>query len=276
MAVAGCNSLLGNSEHGVAPDDASTIHSVDGGSVGDSGSSETDAGVGERDAQRADAQEGTSDGGTDADEDDGALPPIEFVQVADYDSKSSAATASVTYSSPQQAGDLDVVVVGWSDPSHTIRAISDKAGNSYALAAAQASTTGATLAIYFAANIAGAASNTVTVDLDGSDYPCVAILEYSGVTQVDRTAMGTGSSNTASTATVMTSLPRELVFGAGEPDQNGTTNFASAGAGFNERIITGISGMLAEDAITSEAGTYAATAGLTSVSPWVMQVVTFK
>jgi hypothetical protein len=290
IGVAGCNALLGNADHDIATGDGSSATSLDSGmpgapgATGPTSASAPDSAAGEPDAGEADVQGpsgdsglGTTtegDAGTDAGETSAAV--IAFVQATSQDTKNSVTAASATYANPQQAGDLDVVVVGWSDSSHGVSSISDSAGNVYVRAAAPASANGVVLAIYYAAKIASAASNTVTVHLDASDYLCLAILEYTGVTAVDQTAAGSGAGTAASTSTVITSLPRELVFGAGEADQTGTANFSSAGSGFDKRVVTGISGMLAEDTITTEAGTYAASGSLNSSSDWVMQVVTFK
>jgi hypothetical protein len=216
----------------------------------------------------------TTDGAGDTG--DGSVTPIEFVQVASSDSQNPVTTVSATYPRPQRAGDFDVVVVGWSDASHAVASIADTAGNSYALAAAPVSTSGVALAVYFARGISASTSDTVTVDFDSADVLCLAILEYSGVSQVDQSAPGTGSGAMASTGTVTTSAARELVFGAGEPDQNATANFATAGSGFTKRAITSISGMIAEDMIVSQPGSYSASGTLDVSSGWVMQVVTFK
>jgi hypothetical protein len=226
-----------------------------------------DGSVNPDDAGMSDDAAGTGDGG-------GA--PIAFVQVAAHDSKNSVTTASATYPGPQHAGDLEVIVVGWSDASNGVASITDSAGNSYALAAGPVSSSGVALAVYFARGIAASTSNTVTVDFDNADYLCLTILEYSGVSRVDQSAPGTGSGDMASTATVTTSAPRELVFGAGEPDQSATANFASAGSGFTQRFITSVSGMIVEDMVVSRVGSYAASGTLNSSSGWVMQVVTFQ
>jgi hypothetical protein len=286
VSAAGCNAVLGNADHAIATDDAGAAVPLDAGSLGPADASEPDAGLSEPDAQAVDVQEvpldgalgamGAADGGSDAAEAGSASAPIAFVQATSKDSKNSVASVSVTYPNPQQAGDLAVVVVGFSDATHNVTSLGDSAGNAYVLATSPASASGVALAVYAAANIAASASNTVTIQLDASDFLCVAILEYSGVSQIDRTAAGSGAGTSASTGTVTTSAPRELVFGAGEPDQNGTANFTSAGAGFNERLITGISGMLVEDTITTQAGTYAAAGGLNSSSAWAMQIVAFK
>jgi hypothetical protein len=282
--VASCNSLVGNAEHDVTADASGALPwsdaSVDASPMEVWDASATDATARDvarplsQDAQGADGPTALADGSTDGGVVIGA--PIAFIQAASQDSNDSARTVSATYAHPQQAGNLDVVVVGWSDPAHKVSSISDSAGNSYVLADMPTSTSGAVLAIYYASNIASAASNTVTVRLDASDFPCVAILEYLGVTRLDQTTAGSGASAIASSGTVVTSAARELVFGAGQPDQNHSTNFSGAGSGQNLRVITGVSGMLAEDSIASEVGTYAATAPLTRSSSWVMRVVTFE
>jgi hypothetical protein len=217
---------------------------------------------------------GTADAGA-TDDAAGSVTPISFVQVASSD-KNFASTVSATYSSPQRAGDFNVVVVGWSSGAHQIASIRDSAGNSYALGAG-ISKTGIAMAVHFAKGIAGSTSNTVTVNLTSNDYLSLAILEYSGVSQVDKSAPGGGSSDMASTnATAMTSASRELVFGAGEPDQNASAHFANSGAGFTQRVITPVSGMIAEDMVVSQVGSYAASGTLDSPSGWAMLVVTFK
>ena len=283
--TAGCNSLLDNVEHDVALGDAAAIPSSrDAGPDGITGATDSaaddsaanESGVADWDAQDTDALTPIVDAGSETGGGDGDGPPIAFVQVASHDTKTSVTTVHVPYSGAQHAGDFDIVVVGWTDPTNSIRSVSDSAGNAYTLAAPLSSTSGVALAIYYAAHIAAAASNTVTIDFDIDDFPCITLLEYSGVSQVDQHASGTGSSDTASSGAVVTSVARELLIGAGEPDQNRNEFFATAGAGFNERALTNISGMLVEDSIVSQAGSYTATGGLTNASAWVMQIVTFK
>lgn len=281
IVITGCNSVLANTEHDFAAADASSRRGdagvdahVGGGSLGDD-----DASVDDRDVQTEDAPVGVA---PDADEGDvdvgdgGAAAPIAFVQVASRDTKNHTTTVSVDYSKPQRSGDLAVVVVGWSDPKNTVRGVADSAGNTYRLAAPAESTSGVALAIYYAVPIVAASVNTVTVDMDNDDYPCVAIAEYSGVTALDQTVAASGSSSDTSSGAVTTAFARELLLGAGEPDQNGNEDFTSAGSGFDERVITSVSGMLVEDRIVSQTGSYAATGSLSAHSGWVMQIATFR
>lgn len=232
------------------------------GSGGGAGSSSGSVGVGS-------SSGGSSSGGT--------APAISFVQASSQDTKSgSVASISAPYTDAQSAGDLNVVVIGWGNPSNTINSVSDSAGNTYTAARAVASNTGAVVAIYFAKDIAASSSNTVTVSLDANDVLCVAILEYAGVSAIDQTGEGSGMGQTASTNTVSTSASNELVLGAGEPDQTEDADFSSVGSGFNERVITGTSGMLVEDMIVSQTGSFTASGGLTKSTPWVMEIVSFR
>jgi len=67
-------------------------------------------------------------------------------------------TVSIAYPGPQQAGGLNVVVVGWNDSSSTITSVADTNGNKYFLAAGTTDATGPDVsqAIYVASNIIGA------------------------------------------------------------------------------------------------------------------------
>ena len=170
-----------------------------------------------------------------------------------------------------------MVVVGWGDTNHGVRSISDSAGNTYARAVGPTKNTSVAQSIYYASNIAGATSNTVTVDFDETmPFPCVVVLEYTGVDHVGTSASNTGWSGTALSGSVTTTVSNALVFGAGVPDNNAYPDFSAPGSGYDERIITPLAGMLAEDRTVSQAGTYQATGALTGSSPWVMQVVAFE
>jgi hypothetical protein len=50
----------------------------------------------------------------------------------------------------------------------------------------------------------------------------------------------------------------------------------AAGSGFTSRIITSPDGDIAEDEVAAAAGSYSASATLTSAGPWVMQMVAFR
>jgi hypothetical protein len=143
------------------------------------------------------------------------------------------------------------------------------------LAVGPTTNTAVSQSIYYAADIGGG-PNTVTVDFNGSvNYPCLAVLEYSGVSHLGQTSIGIGVGQAAYTNPV-TTAGRSLVFGAGNPDSNAPPDFASPGSGFDQRVISSVTGMLAEDQTVSQAGTYQVTGALSASTPWVMQLATFE
>src|SRR5579872_927871 len=151
-----------------------------------------------------------------------ASPPavaqtISLVQVGGS-APSSASSLSGMFRSPQVAGDLNIVVIGWSDATSTVTSVSDSKGNTYRLAANYASSSlGMTQLIYYASNIAAAAAgtNVVTVTLSANtSYPDLRIVEYSGVSTLDKVSSAGGTSTTADSGPVTTSVASELLFGS--------------------------------------------------------------
>ena len=67
-------------------------------------------------------------------------------------------SVSVAYSNAQTAGDLNVVAVGWGDTVSAISSVTDTEGNTYTRAVGPTSNTGLQQAIYYAKNIAAAAT----------------------------------------------------------------------------------------------------------------------
>ena len=116
----------------------------------------------------------------------GLNPPpfqgIHFVQVASTTPQSSTTSVSVAYPGAQTLGDLNVVIVGWNDSTATVKTVTDSEGNIYTLAAGPIVGAGLTQAVYYANNILGGSSNTVTVTFNqAASKPDIRILEYSGI-----------------------------------------------------------------------------------------------
>ena len=145
---------------------------------------------------------------------------IGFVQVASGPStvQSSNSTVAVAYPSPQTAGDLNIVVVGWGDASSSVSSVADSMGNIYTRAVGPTQNSGVQQSIYYARNI-GSGNNTVTVTFNQSaSFPDVRILEYSGldpVAPLDVTAAAGGAGASASSGSATTAAANELIFGAG-------------------------------------------------------------
>ncbi|HEV2245154.1 MAG TPA: S8 family serine peptidase, partial [Terriglobia bacterium] len=126
-------------------------------------------------------------------------------------------SVSVAFPASNTAGNLIIAFVRMATASQTVT-VTDSAGNSYVDAVAHTqSIDSSQVHLFYARNISGAASNTVTATFSASNsQPWLAIYEYKGLSSsnpLDQTAQGEGSSSTPSTgATAMTTSPNELVF----------------------------------------------------------------
>jgi hypothetical protein len=205
--------------------------------------------------------------------------PISLIQLAYATPQSAQLTVPVPFGSAQTSGNLNVVVVGWSDPTAAVSSVTDSTGNVYTLAVGpKANPAGLTQSIYYARNIVGAAANanTVTVRFTvAAPDADIRILEYTGIDQVnpvDVTAAAIGTNAASDSGVATTTHNNDLIFGANYVK----TSTAGAGGGFTSRVITSPDGDIAEDRVVSAAGSYSASAPLTSAGPWVMQMVAFR
>ncbi len=220
-----------------------------------------------------DAQSGTLTNGFTYTTSTGGGGPIAFVQVNSAIPQTATAAVALSYVSPQTAGNLNIVVVGWNDTTSTVTSVADSGGNAYVQAGGMITGSSARQSLYYAKNIVGG-SNTVTVVFNqAARYVDVRVLEYSGLdtsNPLDVTSSAAGSSVTPNSGAATTTSGNELIFGAGTT----ATGFYAPGSGFTTRIITG-DGDIAEDKVVSSTGSYSAT-GQTSSAPWVMQMATFR
>jgi hypothetical protein len=198
--------------------------------------------------------------------------PISFAQVAAATPQGPTQVVPVTYPGAQIAGDLNIVVVGWSDTTSTVTSVVDSRGNTYSLAIGPTSGNGFRQSIYYAKNIL-AGSNKVTVTFNrAAIYPDVRILEYRGVSTLDVTAGAVGVSTSANSGSATTTAANELIFGAGTT----AGGFTGPGSGFTMRILTTPDGDIAEDEAVTAIGSYNATSPVAPSAAWVMQMATFK
>jgi hypothetical protein len=207
-------------------------------------------------------------------------PPtnISFVQ-ANYTApaSSSGTTVSVAFTAAQSAGDLNIVAIGWFDTTSTISSVTDSSGNVYTPAATPITLSGTgTQAIYYAKNIAAAATNTMTVTFNHSvSFPDMRIVEYAGASitaPIDVTASNTGTGSTSSSGPLTTSNAKDMLFAANYV----ATSTISPGAGFTSRIITSPDGDIVEDQLVTATGTYTATASIGPSGGWLMQAVAIR
>lgn len=205
-------------------------------------------------------------------------------------------TVTVRFPQPQNAGDLNIVVVGWNDGSSTIASVTDSIGNNYVLAAGVVATplpasASVSQAIYYAKNIVAAPTNDVTVVFNSNTgAQDVRIVEYgtSGggldpVSPLDVSAGASATADPASSGPATTNSANDLIFGAGTITTGFTSRVISCGPGCtmfgepNPPNPTGINGYgdIVEDALVSAVGTYQAAADLNSGAA-VMQMVAMR
>ena len=209
----------------------------------------------------------------------GLNPPaaggIHFAQSASATPQSTTANVSVPFSGTQGGGDLNVVVVSWSDTTSTIQSVTDTLGNAYTLAIGPTTGTGKRQSIYYAKNIR-AGSNTVNVAFNQAAVsPDVRVLEYSGVDTVaplDAAVGATGNSSTASSGSAVLSNANDVIIGA---NIVGAKNIV-AGSPFTAEVLTGTTSNIVEDRLVNVGGSYNAWTPLVSPAEWVMQMVAFK
>ena len=195
-----------------------------------------------------------------------------FVQRNDFQ-VTSGNSVSVTFPSPNTAGNLIVAYVVW-DNSGSV-SLSDTSGNAYVGAIGPTKYSGdrTTAQIFYAKNIAGG-TNTVkaTFATAITAWGILYIHEYSGVDRISplgAAVAASGSSSSMNSGNLAVSTPNTLLFVGGESNRAITR----AGSGYTVRSMG--YGNITEDRIASTAGTYSATATQNG-NAWVMQLVAFK
>jgi IPT/TIG domain/Fibronectin type III domain len=208
-----------------------------------------------------------------------AAPAITYVQGNSATPQSPQTSVSVTFTSAQAAGDLNVIAVGWNDSTATVSSVTDQSGNSYTLAVGPTVQSGvASQSIYYAKSIVAAAAgaNIVTVTFsEAATYPDIRILEYRGAdpnNPVDVTSAASGNSAGSSSGSATTTNATDLIFGANLVQ----TTTTGPGGGFTTRLLTSPDGDIAEDQMVTATGSYSATAPVSPSNPWIMQMVAFR
>jgi len=221
-----------------------------------------------------------------------ARAAVAYVQGASLTSYAQL-SATVTYSSAQQAGDLNIVQIAkYNTTSWNSLSVTDSVGNYYYPAG---DTGNANFLVFFAANILPAApgANTVTVTFSNCN-PCpsvrssninpnlkftpqliVNIAEYSGIATnaVDVTVAASGTGATVSSGPVSTTNANDLLVGA-----YFSTNYpgtATPGAGYTARGGSGGEAFI-EDMTVASLGSYSATALSSGASGWTIELIAFR
>jgi len=207
------------------------------------------------------------------------VPDGNFVQGNNATGETPQTTATVTYTAPQVAGDLNIVVVGWNDSTARVQSVTDTVGNAYSLAIGPTVQSGvATQAIYYAKNIAPAAANgntvtvTFTVPATSAD---IRIAEYSGLdtaNPLDASSAAQGNGTLSDSGSVTTTNGNDLLVAANQVQ----TGSSGAGTGYTTLVITSPDADILEDQLVTAIGSYSATAPVSPSGQWIMQMVAFR
>lgn len=192
----------------------------------------------------------------------------------------STKTISLAFTSASTKGNLIVVHIDWDNQTRTVASVVDNNGNTYHLinGATRWNTTNYMAALYYAYNIKGGATITVTATLSGAptSYFQIYISEFSGIAAsinpLDQNEVNTGDALANGTAITSggrtTTFSNELIYGAAI----GASGTIFAGAG-NNTASSADENIIEYRDVTST-GTYGA--GFTA-NPgyWVAQMATF-
>lgn len=187
------------------------------------------------------------------------------------------------------SGNTMIVVVGDNSNSSAVghvSTITDSQGNTYVQAVGVAQSTNTNCEIWYAKNITGGTTPTVTITLSAAATENgVIVREYSGldtISPLDQTNSGAGTTGAtlSSSATSTTTQANELVV-AGGVQTNGTSSW-SLGSGYgnldqkSNAFASNVS-VAAEDQTVSSTGTYTGTFGWSgSNGSWCVVIATFK
>ena len=182
------------------------------------------------------------------------------------------------FTSAQNAGNLNVIAIGWYDATATITSVTDSVGNVYTRAGTPTSTgDNGHLVFYYAKNIVAAAANTITVKFSNPvAWPDIRAEEYQGVdltNPLDGVVGASGNSASLDSGSLTTTNASDLLIGASYV-ANSVTG-PGPGSQFTQRQMSG-GGEILEDRTVSSVGSYDATASQDVAGWWIMQLAAFK
>ncbi|HSB75931.1 MAG TPA: hypothetical protein VLC12_09790, partial [Terriglobales bacterium] len=129
---------------------------------------------------------------------------------------------SVSVAATQNAGDLNIVVIGWSNVTSSVTSVTDTAGNTYVPAVGVSNHTNISQAVYYAKNIAAFACspgcNAVSVAFNQTPAtPDIRVYEFSGMDvtdPLDTSVSNSGSGTSASSGSATTNSANDLLIAA--------------------------------------------------------------
>jgi hypothetical protein len=208
---------------------------------------------------------------------DPSSPAPAYIQGAYAVPQTRQSGVTVPYLTPQNAGDLNIVIVGWNDSTAHVASVIDSTGNTYQLAVGPTLLTDSlSQAIYYAKDIAAADRNTVVVTFDSPAlYPDVRVAEYSGLDRsnpLDVVVASTGTGNSSNSGSVTPTNANDLLIGANTVR---TLTFGTD-PDFAVRLLTNPDGDILEDRLVTTTAPYSASAPLTGSGGWVMQMIALR
>lgn len=189
---------------------------------------------------------------------------------------SSGTSAPATWGSNTTTGNLIAVVIAHA--AGAVSSISDSQSNTYVQINTQTVSSAYVLDMWYAKNITGGTTPTVTAHLASSIQANIIVREYSGLdtsAPLDQNTINNGIGGTASSGnTSTTTQANELLIG-GLTSLAGTITVGSGYGNLTSETFSGttISGYM-EDQIVSSTGAYAATFG-GPASIWICGIATF-
>ncbi len=208
----------------------------------------------------------------------GAINYIQRTDAATGTSSQNVPTSPMA--NPQTKGNLNVVLIGWSDTSSQVSSVTDANGNTYVQALPVIQGSSLSQVVYYAKNIAGDSGscaptcNVITVKFNQSTAsPDVRVVEYSGLdinAPLDQAVGNAGNGSLADTGACLTTSAVEVIVSA----TTVSTNVTSAGTNFTTLDYTS-DGDNVEHQITSAVGSCEATTAMVGGN-WVTQAVSFK
>ena len=179
---------------------------------------------------------------------------------------------SAAFGSSVQSGHLLVAAVGYagSDIATVTFSVADNLGNAWVPVSNAVRRTDHGVAQLFYALVGSSGTDSVTVTANvPSAFLELYVHEYSGVSALDVSASGQGSSTTPSSGAATTTSANEVIFGYAL-----LTHTGAAGSGFAARETLG--GDISEDEPGSTAGSYSATFSQPTTGQWIALMASFK
>jgi hypothetical protein len=197
--------------------------------------------------------------------------PITRVQAKQFqDPNSTTTTVDVTLD-PQQAGNVNVVFLGWFDLTSLPDVhVTDSNNNAYSLAKSDLIGTAAQQ-VWVATSIKAGANVVHGVLGQAALGPDMRVFEYTGIGPTDTTAGATGDDATDAATSVVADVHGRLAVIGG----SARGSYGMPGASFS-MVLLDTGGDFAGEQLLGDAGSYKATAVLAYGGYWVMQLVTFR